>query len=151
MENMDFNANETTDLEETELTEEDIDTADAEQTTDSEKEDVEIDYAELVREDLRALKGAFPELATLRDISELENPLRYAALRDLGLSCEEAYLATTKRRVISDNRSHLLGGVPRAAKSPRGTMSDRELSGAREIFSDLSDAEIRNLYKKVTI
>lgn len=148
---MDFNANETTDLEETELTEEDIDTADAEQTTDSEKEDVEIDYAELVREDLRALKGAFPELATLRDISELENPLRYAALRDLGLSCEEAYLATTKRRVISDNRSHLLGGVPRAAKSPRGTMSDRELCGAREIFSDLSDAEIRNLYKKVTI
>ena len=148
---MDFNANETTDLEETELTEEDIDTADAEQTTDSEKEDVEIDYAELVREDLRALKGAFPELATLRDISELENPLRYAALRDLGLSCEEAYLATTKKRVITDNRSHLLGGVPRAAKSPRGTMSDRELCGAREIFSDLSDAEIRNLYKKVTI
>ena len=151
MENVDFNVNESMDLEESELSVNGIDATDSEEGESPDIEEAEIDYAELVREDLRALKGAFPELATLRDISELENPLRYAALRDLGLSCEEAYLATTKRRVISDNRSHLLGGVPRAAKSPRGTMSDRELSGAREIFSDLSDAEIRNLYKKVTI
>ena len=108
------------------------------------------DYALLAKEDLAALKAEFPELAAISDITELENPLRYAALRDLGLSAEEAYLATSKRRTRSDNRSHLYGGIPKTAKSPLGTMSEKELIGAREIFSDLSDSEIRNLYKKVT-
>ena len=68
-----------------------------------------VDYAELVREDVRALRSEFSELAGLADITELENPLRYAALRDLGLSPAEAYLATARKERARDNRSHLYG------------------------------------------
>lgn len=113
----------------------------------SAQEAVSVDYEALVREDVAVLKAQFTELSELSDITELDNPLRYAALRDLGLSAEEAYLATRRRR--SDNRSHLVATHSVRATS-QNTMSDAELSAAREIFGDISDAQIRKLYKKVT-
>ena len=108
------------------------------------------DYEEIAREDLETLKREFPELSEAESILEIENPLRYAALRDLGLSPAEAYRATTKSRRKTDNRFHLGISVPRAASMPQGAMSEAELKAAREIFSDISDSEIRNLYKRVT-
>ena len=107
------------------------------------------DYAAIVRADIEELSSEFSELRNLRDITELENPLRYAALRDLGLSAAEAYLATTKNRRKADNRSHLFA-MPMVSSSGSGIMSERELEAAREIFTDISDAQIRKLYKKVT-
>lgn len=115
-----------------------------------EREESATDYAEIVRADIKALSSEFPELKDLSDISELDNPLRYGALRDLGLTPAEAYLATTKRRRTTDNRAHLERAVPRGASVPLGAMSERELSEARDIFSDISDAEIKRLYRKVT-
>ena len=106
------------------------------------------DYAEIARADLAALKAEFPELSEIEDISELNDPLRYAALRDLGLCAAEAYLATAKRAPKRDNRSHL-SAVRTVAYAQSGSMSESELMAAREIFSDISDAEIRKLYKKV--
>lgn len=106
------------------------------------------DYAALAEEDLCALKNEFPELISLNDISELENPLRYAALRDLGLSPAEAYLATARKR-RADNRSHLNSSVPRASSFMGATISERELSAARELFPEMSDGEIRKLYRRV--
>ena len=111
--------------------------------------DVAVNYGELVKADIAALSAEFSELSELSDITELENPLRYAALRDLGLTPAEAYLATTKNRRKTDNRSHLFG-MPMVSSSPLGSMSERELESARELFSDMSDAQIRKLYKKVT-
>lgn len=108
-----------------------------------------VDYAQLAKEDLIALKSEFPELEALGDISELNNPLRYAALRDLGLTPSEAYLATAKRAPKRDNRSHL-SAIGTASYSQQSTMNDAEMAAARELFSDISDAEIRKLYKKVT-
>lgn len=108
-----------------------------------------VDYAQLAKEDLIALKSEFSELESLRDISELNNPLRYAALRDLGLTPSEAYLATAKRAPKRDNRSHL-SAIGTASYSPQSSMNDAEMAAARELFSDISDAEIRKLYKKVT-
>jgi hypothetical protein len=109
----------------------------------------EIDYAALVEEDLATLSKQFPELSGITDITELENPLRYAALRDLGLTPEEAYLASGRVRQAYDNRSHL-NSSPRRLTPRAGVMSEGELEAARHIFSDLSDAQIRNLYRKVT-
>ena len=109
-----------------------------------------IDYAKIVKEDIRTLSLEFPELKHLTDISELDNPLRYGALRDLGLTPQEAYLATSRRRRVQDNRAHLERTVPRGASAPPGAMSDKELCEARAIFSDITDAEIKRLYKKVT-
>ena len=113
-----------------------------------ENADTEVDYAALAAEDLKALKAEFRELSGLSDISELENPLRYAALRDLGLSPAEAYLATSRRQK-KDNRSHLYA-TRTVTSSPQGSMSEAELTAAREIFHGVSDAEIRRLYKRVS-
>ena len=131
-----------------EQTEENVEEEKAENTEFSETP--EIDYAALARDDVKILSEEFLELEGLNDITELENPLRYAALRDLGLTPAEAYLATTRRKKERDNRAHLERSVPRRASIPNGVMSERELSEAREIFSGISDAEIKRLYKKVT-
>ncbi len=107
----------------------------------------EIDYAALIIEDVKELKKEFYELSGLSDITELENPLRYAELRDLGLSPREAYLATRKRH--SDNRSHLRA-IHNVKSTHQNIMSDSEMASCRELFGDISDAEIRRLYKRVT-
>ena len=107
----------------------------------------EIDYGSLIKEDVASLRREFLELSELTDITELENPMRYAELRDLGLSAAEAYLATRQRR--SDNRSHLRA-VHNIKSTHQNSMSDSEMASARELFGDISDAEIRKLYKRVT-
>ena len=109
----------------------------------------EVDYEEIIASDLAVLRSEFAELKNLGDITDLDNPLRYAELRDLGLDPREAYLATAKR-TRRDNRSHLTTAYGRNAVTPIGSMSQRELSEAREIFNNLSDSEIQRLYRKVT-
>lgn len=107
------------------------------------------DASELLCEDITLLRESFPELSSLTDISQLQNPTRYAALRDLGLTAEEAYLATSKREV-KDNRAHLRAAVPAASRPPYSSMTRREWQTARELFEDMSDSEIEKLYRKVT-
>ncbi len=106
------------------------------------------DWAKVVREDVLALSEEFPELSELRDICELENPMRYAALRDLGLTPAEAYLASARGRRGFDNRSHLRSS-PMITAGGSGYVPERDMEMARELFSELSDAEIRKLYKRV--
>ena len=112
-------------------------------------EDEGVDYESLIESDLAALKAEFPELKDIGGITELNNPLRYAALRDLGLSPIEAYMATAKRRT-QDTRSHLKSAHGRSAAAPTGMMSQYELASARELFPGMSDADLQRLYKKVT-
>lgn len=100
--------------------------------------------------DVDELSTTFPELAALSDVSELPSAKRYLELRALGLSCEEAYLATAKRTVAKDTRSHIVSTVPKGAVAPSCGMNQRELRAAREIFAGMSDTEIRALYNKVT-
>ena len=109
----------------------------------------EPDYAKIIDDDIRALKEEFPELHSMTDIYELKNPARYGALRDLGLSAKEAYLASGGVRAMRDNRSHLYSSVPKSATSPLGEIPRQEFELAKEIFSDMSDSEIRKLYQKV--
>lgn len=78
---------------------------------------------------------------------------RYKELRALGLTHEEAYLASSVKSGTSrmhDTRSHLSDSTPRAAGSQKTVMTRRELREAREIFAALDDSEIIRLYKKVT-
>lgn len=110
----------------------------------------EIDYEELMRSDIRELKDEFPELEGVESIAGLENPLRYAALRDMGLSPREAFLASSYRPKRTDNRSHLRKSVPGGAKGRQNGMSRAELIYARELFSGMSDSDIYSLYKRVS-
>lgn len=109
-----------------------------------------IDYGELMRRDLATLKASFPELAGLNDIADMRGALRYAALRDLGLTAEEAYMAASAPRVRKDNRAHLSAPVTRGASTAMVGMSQGELHTARELFGDMTDADIYNLYKRVS-
>ena len=122
-----------------------------EKSDDTSAEILEKDYEALIEEDLEALRNSIPELEGIKDITELENPVRYGALRDLGLSPEEAYRATTQgKRARPDNRAHLISSAPRAIRTQSSDMTYRELEMAREIFTRIPDAEIQRLYKKVT-
>ena len=111
-----------------------------------------VDYESLERSDVAELKEAFPELSQASSLSVLKNPLRYGALRDLGLTPIEAYLASEgiKPRPVYNNRSHLCGSVPAQSYGNYLGMSRAELDDAKQIFGDLSDHEIQRLYKKVT-
>ena len=117
----------------------------------SEPEVPEIDYAALAAEDLAALKAQFPALKNLASLASLSDPVRYAELRECGLSPKEAYLATggTPRRA-SDNRAHLFSAVPRASTAITESISAAEMAEARRLFADLSDAQIYKLHKKVS-
>ena len=105
-------------------------------------------YERLAKDDLDAIRREFFEAKEIKSLKELDNPIRFAELRELGLTPREAYLATKKPRAI-DNRRHLSGTAPRPATSPRASMTASELSHARELFSGMTDGEIQSLYKRV--
>ena len=107
------------------------------------------DYEALAKSDLEELWSLFPALRSMRSITGLHDPLRYAALRDLGLTPKEAYLATCEPSASYDNRSHLESTEYGRRSADEGRMSRSEMIAARELFSGLSDREITRLYKKV--
>ena len=107
------------------------------------------DYAELVKADMQELSMEFSTKDPLK-ITDLKNPLRYGALRDLGLTPKEAFLASGGKKERADNRAHLSSSVPRKISTSFTEIPRAELDAARELFGDISDTEIRNLYKKVT-
>lgn len=109
----------------------------------------EIDYEALIASDVASLKAEFPELAGIKNVTDLNNPLRYAALRDLGLTPAEAYMATAKRSA-RDTRSHLMSARGRSMAQDAGMMSQLELATARDLFPGRSDSELQRLYKRVT-
>ena len=120
-----------------------VDAADNENAADG------VDYGELLREDERTLTESFKSLPEDFKITDLCDPIRYGALRDLGLSPREAFLATGGIGAALDNRAHLTrsisgGAVKRSADIPRA-----ELRIAREIFSDMSEGELQKLYRRV--
>lgn len=111
-----------------------------------------VSYEALEEEDLRTLRGDFPELADTVSLSALSDPVRYGELRELGLSPREAYLATEGRRTVRqrDTRSHLGSSVGRTASPAGGRLGAAELYAARDLFPSLSDGEIEALFRRVT-
>lgn len=107
------------------------------------------DYEAMAAEDLAAIKRLDPAYAPAAHLGELPFAHRFAELRDLGLSVEEALAAAVPRFARSDNRAHLRAVSARAAKAPTGTMSREQLKEARMLFSGLSDQEINALHRRV--
>lgn len=75
-----------------------------------------VDYAALAARDLGEIKRLAPALAGLSHLAELPNALRYAALRDAGLSVEEA-----------------LHAACHAYLAPRAVVRRRNAGGARTL------------------
>ena len=117
-----------------------------------EAEEELMDYKELAEADLAQLRAQFPQLSRISHLSELDNPRRYAELREAGLSPKEALLATDDSRLRQrryDNRAHLHSAVPKGACGGV-SMTASELSAARNLFEGLSDAELAALYRRAT-
>lgn len=110
----------------------------------------EVDYSSVLNADIEQLKATFPELREMENISELADPVRFGALRDLGLTAKEAYLASGGKRRTYDNRTHLVSSVPGGARSAVDGISRQELDMARDLFDGMSESEIQRLYRKVT-
>lgn len=109
------------------------------------------DYAALAAADLAEIKRMAPSLAGLSHLAELPNALRYAALRDAGLSVEEALYAACHAFVTpraADNRAHLRSAVPIGAAGTPSPMTAAEMREARELFGDLTEGEIERLYAR---
>lgn len=101
--------------------------------------------------ELLSLAESFPEILAAENPDEVINLERYAELRTLGLTEREAYMATRRAVRREDNRAHLSPTVTKEARGPHSAMPEGELRACRELFIGMSDAEIRRLYKKVTV
>ena len=113
---------------------------------DSESEASEVKALESTEEEEReALSRLFPELKN----SALSQ--RYRELRALGLTPEEAYLATRPRpRERADSgKAHLRTTAPRRTVSRATSMSHAEMRAASELFPGMSGRDILSLYKRV--
>ena len=110
----------------------------------------EVDYAAVLDADIDELRATFPELGGIEGIDELADPIRFGALRDLGLTAKEAYLASGGKKRTYDNRAHLVASVPGGARSAVDGISRQELDMAKNLFSGMSESEIQRLYHKVT-
>lgn len=117
---------------------------------DAEPAQEEVDYAAVLGADIEELKATFPELGGMKNIDELADPVRFGALRDLGLTAKEAYLASGGKKRSYDNRTHLVSSVPGGARSAADGISRADLDMARDIFGSMSESEIQRLYRKVT-
>ena len=136
-------------IQETGFSEEDLDTDTAPNTVFESGEEEGTDYEALVKDDMSHLSEELLSGEEI-NISDLKNPLRYGALRDLGLTPKEAYLASGGRVEKTDNRSHLFPSVPRTSTNSFSEIPRSQLEAARNIFVGMSDSEIRKLYRKVT-
>jgi len=105
-------------------------------------------------EDLARLQAVAPEALSYRHIGEMPGALRFAELRELGLSVEEAYYAVrgacaAKPTPDRGGRAHLHGSVPGRAASGGVGMTAGEIEAARRLFPGLPDREIASLYRRV--
>lgn len=111
----------------------------------------ETDYAALAESDLAEIRRLAPAFGRVGHLAEMPNALRYAALRDAGLTVEEALHAACHAYLMqppADNRAHLRSAVPIGAAGSPARMTATELRDARELFGDLTDAELERLYAK---
>lgn len=163
--------NELADMEDEESEEaEDGSDAEGAEDADGEEEDGEdtqggegganADYSEMASADLAEINRLYPSLG-ITDLRTIDNAGRYGALRELGLSVEEAFNATNQSRIRAasahaprrgaDGKAHIKGDLPASGAAAKGfSLTAREMREARELFPGKSDKEITELYRSVS-
>lgn len=119
-----------------------------------------IEFEKKMKADLEEIQREYPETRSLKSLTEIENLAKFGRFRDLGLSAKEAYAAAnadgvrksvaaaTKQQSLNGTKAHLKSAVPAGSKDDGIAISQRELAEWRDLFPDLSDKEIRQLYKE---
>lgn len=112
------------------------------------------DFEALASMDLLALQRSFPETAALQHLSALPNAALFGRLRESGYSVAMAYLLSREesrdiQKKAESGKEHLSSSVKRKGGfSLPESMTYRELSAAKELFRDLTQAELLSLYKR---
>ena len=117
-----------------------------------------------MQRDIDEIHKAYPITAKYKSLADLPKVGQFAALMDdkrLGLSAAQAFAAThpeiveaqkhadTRKHDLRDTKTHLTSNVPKGAKDNSTTISKSEMDAYKEMFSDLTKAEIIKLHKKV--
>lgn len=115
-----------------------------------------------VKQDIDAIHKAYPGTKKYNHVWELPNALEFGRLMQEGkLSATAAFAAShpdiaeahSKRPARNGNlngtKSHITSSVPKGAKDNSTPMSKSEMESYREMFPDLSKAEIKKMYKKI--
>lgn len=112
--------------------------------------------------DIEAIHEAFPETKKYKSLMDLPNKEKFAELMDdktKKLSAVEAFAASHLDIVKAHNRApgknsnlngtkdHIKSNVPKGAKDTSTFISKSEMETYREMFPDLSDQQIKQLYK----
>lgn len=115
-----------------------------------------------VAADLKELHALYPETKQYKHIKELPPEVLkvFGDQRDAGFSVKQAYAAanpdgirkdvatSVKKQAQHDTKAHLRSAVPKPSKSDGISMSKAELRELKELFPNLSTAEITKLYKQ---
>lgn len=112
--------------------------------------------------DLKELHTLYPETRQYKHIKELPAEVLkiFGDQRDAGFSVKQAYAAanvdgiikdvatSVKKQAQHDSKAHLKSSVPKPSKPDAIAMSKAELRELKELFPNLSTAEITKLYKQ---
>lgn len=121
-------------------------------------------FEQLAANDLAELKKSFPDLLNTDNIrkcfSTSDDFLKFGKLRDSGIDVKTAYMAVNgekvrtaqaqavQKKVVGDGKKHITSVAPKKASDNTVVMPKALLLEWRDNFPDLTDAEIRNLYRQ---
>jgi hypothetical protein len=121
-------------------------------------------FEQMAANDLAELKKSFPDLLKVGNIrncfKNLEDFAQFGKLRDSGVSPKNAYMAVNgeqvrtaqvqavQKKVASDGKRHITSVAPKKASDNSVIMPKSTLAEWRDNFPELTDAEIRKLYKE---
>ncbi len=119
------------------------------------------EFEKVARADLAELHASYPETKQYKDIRDLPKDIlqKFGRFRDKGLTAKQAYAASNpdgirttvatavKKKSLHESKSHLHTSVPKGSKDDGIVMPKKDMAYWRELFPNMSDKEIRSLYK----
>jgi hypothetical protein len=121
-------------------------------------------FEQLAANDLAELKKSFPDLLAVTNIKNcfktMEEFAEFGRLRDAGVAPKTAYMAVNgeqvrtaqakaaQKKVAGEGKRHITSVAPKKASDTTIVMPKETLREWRDNFPELSDAEIRKLYKE---
>lgn len=121
-------------------------------------------FEELAASDLSELKKSFPDLLKNNHIADCFDSfadfMQFGKLRDSGIEPKTAYLAVNgdkvrtkqaaaaRQKAASGGKEHLNSAVSKKASGDNVVMPKEALAQWRDLFPNLSDKEIKALYKQ---
>lgn len=123
-------------------------------------------FEALAANDLAELKKSYSGVLDKKHIRDcfktFDDFAKFGRLRDAGINAKDAYLAVNGDEVIAaqrnaaktratDNKGHLKSSIPMNSVPDAVGLSKQTMATWRELFPELTDSEIRALYKQTEI